>query len=328
MTTSVLQKGLREPAITNKSTNQKSHGSHAMQTRRKNKWIHPRSQTTPGHRWHSRLHRRKQSLSLCCDLGHRVHTYQFHSWIQFWCSDLSLAPPLLFCYSWRPTPLSATPVAGMAGTDTIFTDCLTHNNPVHMIQERTLTMFCNDEPKKLGALLFLPCAHPALLWHALANMSNGPTVARRFSVSLLVWHALPCGPAHCHNRHWRTRVKWLQEYIEKLVMLNKQRRWFHYLLRKLWSECLRIGFWCQHIWFTSWFPHWFCQITNQEQLCGFWKHVSLSDFFPLWSSWSLLRCLQTDTTRRPDEKIGRLREHSQYYSARWSSLEIFDFCQW
>ena len=34
------------------------------------------------------------------------------------------------------------------------------------------------------------------------------------------------------------------------------------------------------------------KITNQEQLCGFWKHVSLKGFFPFWSSWSLLRCLQ------------------------------------
>ena len=34
--------------------------------------------------------------------------------------------------------------------------------------------------------------------------------------------------------------------------------------------------------------------TNQKQLCGFWKHVSLSGFFPLQS---LLRCLQTHTNK-------------------------------
>ena len=49
-------------------------------------------------------------------------------------------------------------------------------------------------------------------------------------------------------------------------------------------------------------PIWFYRITNQEQLCGFWKHVSLWTFFPSWSSWSLLRCLQTHTTKLPDEK--------------------------
>ena len=74
------------------------------------------------------------------------------------------------------------------------------------------------------------------------------------------------------------------------------------------SMCLRVGFWCQCTWFGSWGPNWFDRITNQEQLCGFWKHVSLSGFFPLWSSWSLLRCLQTHTSKLPDEKIGRLRE--------------------
>ena len=46
------------------------------------------------------------------------------------------------------------------------------------------------------------------------------------------------------------------------------------------SVCLRVGSWCQCIWFESWGPNWFYQTTNQEQLCGFWKHVSLWDFFP------------------------------------------------
>ena len=53
------------------------------------------------------------------------------------------------------------------------------------------------------------------------------------------------------------------------------------------TVCLRVGFWCQCIWFGFWGPNWFDRITNQEQLCGFWTHVSLSGFFPLQSSWSL-----------------------------------------
>ena len=73
--------------------------------------------------------------------------------------------------------------------------------------------------------------------------------------------------------------KWLQEYIEKLTILNTHRRWFHYFSRNFfWSECQRVGFWCQHIWFWCRIPNWLCQITNQEQLCGFWTHVSSSDF--------------------------------------------------
>ena len=42
-----------------------------------------------------------------------------------------------------------------------------------------------------------------------------------------------------------------------------------------WLACLRVGFWCQCIWFGFWGPNWFYRTTNQEQLCGFWKHVSL-----------------------------------------------------
>ena len=45
-------------------------------------------------------------------------------------------------------------------------------------------------------------------------------------------------------------------------------------------------------------PKWFYRTTNQEQLSGFWKHVSLSGFFPWKSSWSLLRGLNTRTTNK------------------------------
>ena len=79
-----------------------------------------------------------------------------------------------------------------------------------------------------------------------------------------------------------------------------------------------------------WGPNWFYQTTNQEQLCGFWKHVSLSGFFPLWSSWSLLRCLQTHTTKLPDDKNWRLREQNQHCPNHWSLLEIvfvFELCE-
>ena len=69
-------------------------------------------------------------------------------------------------------------------------------------------------------------------------------------------------------------------------------------------------------------PNWFDRITNQAQLCGSWKRVSLWDFFLFWSSWSLLRCLQTHTTKLPDGKIWRLREHNQHYPSHWSLYEI------
>ena len=46
------------------------------------------------------------------------------------------------------------------------------------------------------------------------------------------------------------------------------------------SVCLRVDVWCQQIWFVFLGPGWFCQITNQEQLCGFWIHVSSLDYCP------------------------------------------------
>ena len=55
---------------------------------------------------------------------------------------------------------------------------------------------------------------------------------------------------------------------------------------------------------------------------GFWKHVSLSDFFPFWSSWSLFRCFQTQTTMILVAKIERLREQNRHYLNLWWLFEI------
>ena len=46
----------------------------------------------------------------------------------------------------------------------------------------------------------------------------------------------------------------------------------------LWLECQQVGFWCQHIWFGSWVPSYFCRTVNQAQLCGVLTRVSLFDF--------------------------------------------------
>ena len=42
----------------------------------------------------------------------------------------------------------------------------------------------------------------------------------------------------------------------------------------------------------------------------------------------MLRCPQTHTTKLLDAKTGRLREHNQCSSTRWSFLEIFVLCHW
>ena len=51
----------------------------------------------------------------------------------------------------------------------------------------------------------------------------------------------------------RKLLKWLQENIEKLIVLSKRRRWSHSSREKntLWLECQQFGFWCQHIWLGS-----------------------------------------------------------------------------
>ena len=68
----------------------------------------------------------------------------------------------------------------------------------------------------------------------------------------------------------------------KWLTLNKHKRWFHSSRVKFpLVKCLRVGFWCRCTWFGFVGPNWFDRITNQGQLCGSWKHVSLWDFFLL-----------------------------------------------
>ena len=64
----------------------------------------------------------------------------------------------------------------------------------------------------------------------------------------------------------------------KWLMFNKHKDdSIHHVWNFPWSVCLRVGCWCQCIWFGFWCPNWFDRITNQEQLCGFWNHVSSWD---------------------------------------------------
>ena len=122
------------------------------------------------------------------------------------------------------------------------------------------------------------CATPS--WQILPSLE--PLVLALPSVNLhwkslldlsLTWRsAFPIGSE-------RKMLKCLQENIEKLIMLNKRRRWSHSSYEKLlWLECQQVGFWCQHIWFGPWVQNCFCRTTNQAQLCGFLTRVSSSDF--------------------------------------------------
>ena len=97
-------------------------------------------------------------------------------------------------------------------------------------------------------------------------------------------------PESCWDRF---AIATVQTVELKWLILNKVNKWFH---------SSRVKFPLVNVsarWFSvSMYLIWilesrsFDQITNQEQLCGFWRRVSLWGFFPSWSSWSLLRCLQ------------------------------------
>ena len=106
-----------------------------------------------------------------------------------------------------------------------------------------------------------------------------------FRDSFFTWIFL-CSFRH----HFRTLQNWTGQ-----CSTNTKDDSIHHVWNFSLSACLRVGFWCQCVCFGSWCPKWCYRTTNQEQLCGFWKHVSLPGFFPLWSSWSLLRCLRTHT---------------------------------
>ena len=66
----------------------------------------------------------------------------------------------------------------------------------------------------------------------------------------------------------------------------------------------------------------FSQTTDQEQLSGFWKHVSLSDFVPWKSSWSLLHSLHTNPTQILDEQNWRLTKLNQPCPQHWWILSL------
>ena len=73
----------------------------------------------------------------------------------------------------------------------------------------------------------------------------------------------------------RKLLKWLQENIERLIVLNKRRRWFQLSRVKLSLVSMSAS------WFGSLVPSWFCQTNNQAQLCGLSARVSLWDIV-LW----------------------------------------------
>ena len=94
--------------------------------------------------------------------------------------------------------------------------------------------------------------------------------------------------------------------VGKLRTMNKHTICFHLSLEKLplvrMSASWFLG--VNIFWYGSWVPSWFCQTTNQEQLCEFLTHVSLWDFVLWLSFWSQVHCLQKCTAETLLEKNG------------------------
>ena len=90
---------------------------------------------------------------------------------------------------------------------------------------------------------------------------------------------------------------------------------FHHVWNFPCSVCLRVGSWCQCTWYGFRSPNWFYRTTNQEQLCGFWKRVSLSDFF-LCDHLDHCFVVFKDKQQSFLMRSWRLREHNQCYPAR------------
>ena len=95
-------------------------------------------------------------------------------------------------------------------------------------------------------------------------------------------------------------LKWLQENMELLMMLNWQ-RWMVPFTTYATAFRQNVGelvFCYQRIWFSLWDPSWFCQITNRARFCGFGTRVSSSDSCLEWSSRSQLHFSTSCTPTR------------------------------
>ena len=102
----------------------------------------------------------------------------------------------------------------------------------------------------------------------------------------------------------RKSLKCLQQYIEKLIMLSKQRRWFQTSREKL-SLVRMSARWFLVSTYLIWIsgPNLSCQTANQEQHCGFWTRVSSLDFVHWQSCWWQLHCLLKMWVHDPHQSI-------------------------
>ena len=173
----------------------------------------------------------------------------------------------------------------------------------------TFSSRIDQRSQTLWRLVFTP---PRATKHGLAFAIGEP------SFEVVFWPGFDMALCFLTWSSERKSLKWLQEYIEKLkwLMLNKWSRWFHSSRLKFPFVSMSASwFWVSFFfWFASRFPNLSCHTANQEQLCGFWTHVSSLDFVLWLSFWSRLHCPQKCTTETHLEKNVCLWVHNPHHS--------------
>ena len=76
----------------------------------------------------------------------------------------------------------------------------------------------------------------------------------------------------------RKRLKWLPEYVEKLMKLKQTQKVIPLISGETSINDSKLVLGVNIFDLDLCVLNWFCQTTNQEQLCGFWTRVSLLDF--------------------------------------------------
>ena len=131
---------------------------------------------------------------------------------------------------------------------------------------------------RLDALLLSAVGKLAAVWETRFNVGFDFATIFFFSRSLL----------HPFRHHFGAACRTENADIEQMEKICSTHHVWSFTFVSLSASWFLVSTYL--IWILG--PGWFCQITNQAQICGFLKRVSLLDFCPWWSSWSPLHYLQ------------------------------------
>ena len=93
------------------------------------------------------------------------------------------------------------------------------------------------------------------------SASPSPNLLQKYLLAVsMTWHSVSCLKER--NGCKKTlKISWYS--INEGVCT-------HHVRSFLWVTCQQFDSWCQHVWFGSWNPSFFCPTTNQVQLCHCW----------------------------------------------------------